>query len=100
MDGGAKRAHFQASRRPRQEVSGAGDADGGEAGMYGDESAAMTIDIAGVVDAFPALVWTSHPDGTVDFLNRQWMGGSAASGGRSAPDRLLDSPPASGRRGG
>jgi len=40
--------------------------------MEGHESARMTIDIAGLVDAFPALVWTTLTDGSAEFLNQQW----------------------------
>lgn len=32
----------------------------------------MAIDVAGVVDTFPALVWTTLADGAADFLNQQW----------------------------
>jgi hypothetical protein len=32
----------------------------------------MEQELSRVVDALPGLVWTSHPDGRVDFLNRRW----------------------------
>lgn len=45
----------------------------------------MTIDIGGVVDAVPALIWTTADDGGSDFTNRGWRAytglDSAASGG-------------------
>jgi hypothetical protein len=32
----------------------------------------MENDLSSVVDSLPGLVWTAHPDGQVDFLNRHW----------------------------
>jgi len=32
----------------------------------------MEIEIGGMVDAFPGLIWTARPDGYVEFFNRGW----------------------------
>lgn len=32
----------------------------------------MGIDLSGVLDALPAMVWTALPDGSIDFVNRRW----------------------------
>lgn len=32
----------------------------------------MENDFSRVIDALPALFWTAHPDGTIDFHNRRW----------------------------
>ena len=37
-----------------------------------DENAAAQIDLGKVVDALPALVWTTQGDGRCDFVNRHW----------------------------
>jgi len=31
-----------------------------------------TLDIRLVVDTIPTLAWSSHPDGSVDFVNQRW----------------------------
>src|SRR5262245_15946130 len=33
---------------------------------------AMDIDLGGVLDALPAMLWTALPDGNIDFVNRRW----------------------------
>ena len=33
----------------------------------------MNDQIRFAVDALPGLVWSSQPDGSVDFLNRRWL---------------------------
>ena len=40
--------------------------------MGSDENAAMELDLARVVNALPALVWTTQGDGQSDFVNRAW----------------------------
>jgi formate hydrogenlyase transcriptional activator len=37
-----------------------------------DGSSAVDLDVRLVVDAIPALAWSSHPDGAVEFVNRKW----------------------------
>jgi PAS domain S-box-containing protein len=32
----------------------------------------MEIELSGLIDALPGLVWTTTPDGTTDFLNQRW----------------------------
>ncbi|MDB5389015.1 MAG: sensor signal transduction histidine kinase, partial [Planctomycetaceae bacterium] len=32
----------------------------------------MTFESNHIFDALPGLVWTAHPDGRIDFLNRRW----------------------------
>src|SRR5438093_13611858 len=32
----------------------------------------QTLDIRLVVDTIPTLAWSSHPDGSVDFVNQRW----------------------------
>jgi PAS domain S-box-containing protein len=33
----------------------------------------MNNDLGRIVDALPGLVWTAHPDGSVEFLNTRWL---------------------------
>jgi len=33
----------------------------------------MDNDLGQIVDALPGLVWTAHPDGSVEFLNARWL---------------------------
>ena len=33
---------------------------------------AVGLDVRLVVDAIPALAWSSHPDGAVEFVNQKW----------------------------
>src|ERR1700677_1288770 len=33
----------------------------------------MDNDLGRIVDALPGLVWTAHPDGSVEFLNTRWL---------------------------
>jgi signal transduction histidine kinase/PAS domain-containing protein len=40
--------------------------------MGSDESAATEVDLGRVVNALPALVWTTQIDGRGDFVNRYW----------------------------
>jgi PAS domain S-box-containing protein len=40
--------------------------------MGGDENAATRVDLGRVVNALPALVWTTQDDGRSDFVNRAW----------------------------
>jgi PAS domain S-box-containing protein len=42
------------------------------ADMGSDENAATELDLGGVVNALPALVWTTQRDGRSDFVNRYW----------------------------
>ena len=42
------------------------------ADMGSDANAAAEIDLGRVVDALPALVWTTQDDGRCDFVNRRW----------------------------
>ncbi len=37
-----------------------------------DESAATKLDLGGLLNALPALVWTTQGDGRCDFVNRCW----------------------------
>jgi len=32
----------------------------------------QALDVRLVVDTIPALVWSSHSDGSVDFVNQRW----------------------------
>jgi PAS domain S-box-containing protein len=32
----------------------------------------MEIELSGLIDALPGLVWTTTPDGSVDFINQRW----------------------------
>ena len=32
----------------------------------------MEKDLSGIVDALPGFVWTSLPDGHLDFVNQRW----------------------------
>jgi formate hydrogenlyase transcriptional activator len=38
----------------------------------GSSSPAPGLDVRLVIDALPALAWSSHPDGTVEFVNQKW----------------------------
>jgi PAS domain S-box-containing protein len=38
----------------------------------GDKKTATAVDLGGVVNALPALVWTTQGDGRSDFVNRYW----------------------------
>src|SRR5580658_1928673 len=40
--------------------------------MGSDEMAPAEVDLGGVVNALPALVWTTESDGRSDFANRYW----------------------------
>lgn len=40
--------------------------------MGSDENAATELDFGGVVNALPALVWTTQGDGRSDFVSRYW----------------------------
>ena len=40
--------------------------------MGSDEDAATEVDLGRVVNALPALVWTTQGDGRSDFVNRHW----------------------------
>jgi PAS domain S-box-containing protein len=40
--------------------------------MGNDENAAAEVDLGRVVNALPALVWTTQDDGRSDFVNRHW----------------------------
>ena len=40
--------------------------------MVSDENVAMKVDLGSVVNALPALVWTTQGDGRSDFVNRSW----------------------------
>ena len=40
--------------------------------MGNDENAAAKVDLGAVVNALPALVWTTQGDGRSDFVNRYW----------------------------
>ena len=40
--------------------------------MVSDENAAIKLDLGSVVNALPALVWTTQGDGRSDFVNRSW----------------------------
>ena len=40
--------------------------------MGSDENAATEVDLGRVVNALPALVWTTQGDGRSDFVNRYW----------------------------
>jgi PAS domain S-box-containing protein len=40
--------------------------------MGSDENAAAEIDFGGIVNALPALVWTTRGDGWSDFVNDSW----------------------------
>ena len=40
--------------------------------MGNDENAAMEADLGQVVNALPALIWTTQSDGRSDFVNRRW----------------------------
>jgi PAS domain S-box-containing protein len=42
------------------------------ADMGSEENAAAEIDLGRVVNALPALVWTTQDDGRSDFVNRHW----------------------------
>jgi PAS domain S-box-containing protein len=37
-----------------------------------DQSRPEQLDIRLVVDTIPTLAWSSHPDGSVDFVNQRW----------------------------
>src|SRR5580698_8781856 len=45
---------------------------GGMAAMSSEGIAATEVDLAEVVHALPALVWTTHVDGRSDFVSRRW----------------------------
>jgi len=38
-----------------------------------DVSRPEQLDIRLVVDTIPTLAWSSHPDGSVDFVNQRWL---------------------------
>src|SRR5580658_10378328 len=38
----------------------------------GSSPPAPGLDVRLVIDAIPALAWSSHPDGAVEFVNQQW----------------------------
>ncbi|WP_037537883.1 PAS domain-containing protein [Sphingomonas sp. PR090111-T3T-6A] len=42
--------------------------------VAGDKESRRKIELDDVVDALPALVWTTTPDGRCDFSNRRWCG--------------------------
>jgi PAS domain-containing protein len=39
---------------------------------YGSLTPSPALDVRLVIDAIPALAWSSHPDGAVEFVNRKW----------------------------
>ena len=40
--------------------------------MDSDHNVATEVDLGGIVNALPALVWTTQDDGRSDFVNRYW----------------------------
>jgi PAS domain S-box-containing protein len=40
--------------------------------MGSDKNVAPEVDLGGIVNALPALVWTTRSDGRSDFVNRYW----------------------------
>ncbi len=32
----------------------------------------MELELSHLIEALPGLVWTAHPDGRAEFLNRRW----------------------------
>jgi PAS domain S-box-containing protein len=61
--------HIEAptSRYSRRSLDGTGMVD-----IRSEENAAREVDLARVVNALPALVWTTQGDGRSDFVNRYW----------------------------
>jgi PAS domain S-box-containing protein len=53
--------------------------------MGSDENAATKVDLGRVVNALPALVWTTQGDGRSDFVNRHWCEYTGVQ-----PDEALD----------
>jgi PAS domain S-box-containing protein len=53
--------------------------------MIGDEIAATQLDLDRVVNALPALIWTTLSDGRSNFVNRRWCEYTGLS-----PDAALD----------
>ena len=53
--------------------------------MGSDENAATEVDLGRVVNALPALVWTTQGDGRSDFVNRHWCEYTGLG-----PDEALD----------
>ena len=53
--------------------------------MGSDESTATEVDLGRVVNALPALVWTTQGDGRSDFVNRYWCEYTGLG-----PDEALD----------
>jgi PAS domain S-box-containing protein len=37
-----------------------------------DGSSAVGLDVQLLIDAIPALAWSSHPDGALEFVNQKW----------------------------
>src|SRR5580693_2157247 len=44
----------------------------GHVDMGNEENSATEVDFGRVVNALPALVWTTQSDGRSDFVNRHW----------------------------
>lgn len=40
--------------------------------VYGPPETGPELDVRPVVDAIPAVAWSSRPDGAVEFVNRRW----------------------------
>ncbi len=40
--------------------------------MDSDHNVATEVDLGGIVNALPALVWTTQDDGRSDFVNGYW----------------------------
>ncbi len=38
----------------------------------GSSPAEQALDLRRLVDAIPALSWSSRPDGSVEFINQRW----------------------------
>jgi len=56
-----------------------------------EEARAVQNDLRLAIDTIPTIVWTTTPDGTVDFMNRAWRDFTGISGDDSAPWRWVES---------
>jgi PAS domain S-box-containing protein len=54
------------------------------------ESQALHNDLRQAIDTIPTIVWSTTPDGTVDFMNRAWRDFTGISGEDAARGRWVD----------
>jgi PAS domain S-box-containing protein len=55
-----------------------------------DESRALRNDLRQAIDTIPTIVWSTAPDGTVDFMNRAWRDFTGLSAEEARRGRWVD----------